>query len=235
MPPVMGAAAFLIADAVGIPYMQIAKAAVLPAVLYFTGVWIMVHFEAKRLGLKGYPREQLPKAGKLMWEKGQLILPLLIIVVLLSTGFTTTRAALYGTLACMIVPYFRKNTRVPFKNMAVAYVAAGRSIISVACACGVAGIIVGMVTLTGLGLKIGEGLVELTHGSLMLTLFFTMITSIILGMGSRPSNLDYSTIAAPILIKMGIRCCSPYVLLLLRHSGDITPPVPCCVCWCGNC
>jgi TRAP transporter 4TM/12TM fusion protein len=228
MPPVMGAAAFLIADAVGIPYMQIAKAAVLPAVLYFTGVWIMVHFEAKRLGLKGYPREQLPKAGKLMWEKGQLILPLLIIVVLLSTGFTTTRAALYGTLACMIVPYFRKNTRVPFKNMAVAYVAAGRSIISVACACGVAGIIVGMVTLTGLGLKIGEGLVELTHGSLMLTLFFTMITSIILGMGV-PTTANYlitSTIAAPILIKMGIPLLSAHMFCFyFGIVADITPPV----------
>ncbi|MEG1849363.1 MAG: TRAP transporter fused permease subunit, partial [Oscillospiraceae bacterium] len=104
MPPVMGAAAFLIAEAVGIPYLQVAKAAIVPALLYFSGIWIMVHFEAKRLGLRGLPRDQLPKAGHLMATRGHLILPLVSIVTFLCLGFTTTRAARWGTLTCIVVP-----------------------------------------------------------------------------------------------------------------------------------
>ena len=228
MPPVMGAAAFLIADAVGVPYLQIAKSAIVPALLYFTGIWIMVHLEAKRLGLRGLPRERLPKAGPLMLSRGHLILPLVSIIVLLCMGFTTTRAALLGTLTCVIVPFFRRETWFPIKDIGTAYVTAARNIISVACACGVAGIIVGMVTLTGVGLKLGESLIALTHGNLMLTLFFAMATSIVLGMGV-PTTANYlitSTIAAPILIKMGIPLLSAHMFCFyFGIVADITPPV----------
>ena len=228
MPPIMGAAAFLISEAVGINYLEVAKAAIVPAVLYFTGIWIMVHFEAKRLGLKGIPREQLPKAGPLMKTRGHLIIPLLAIIVLLVMGFTTTRAALFGTLACIVVPFLRKNTWVPVKDVAAAYPQAARNIISVACACGVAGIIVGIVTLTGLGLKLGESLVSLTGGHLFLTLFFAMLTSIVLGMGV-PTTANYlitSTIAAPILVKLGVPVFTAHMFCFyFGIVADITPPV----------
>ncbi|MFV0497544.1 MAG: TRAP transporter permease [Candidatus Fimivivens sp.] len=228
MPPIMGAAAFLISEAVGINYLEVAKAAIVPAILYFSGIWIMVHFEAKRLGLKGIPREQLPKAGALMKERGHLIVPLISIIVLLVMGFTTTRAALFGTLACIIVPFLRKNTWVPIKDVAWAYPNAARNIISVACACGVAGIIVGTVTLTGLGLKLGESLVSLTGGNLFLTLFFAMITSIVLGMGV-PTTANYlitSTIAAPILVQLGIPIFTAHMFCFyFGIVADITPPV----------
>ena len=228
MPPIMGAAAFLISEAVGINYLEVAKAAIVPALLYFSGIWIMVHFEAKRLGLMGIPREKLPKAGPLMKERGHLIIPLFAIIVLLVMGFTTTRAALLGTLACIVVPFLRKNTWVPLKDVASAYPQAARNIISVACACGVAGIIVGIVTLTGLGLKLGESLVSLTGGNLFLTLFFAMITSIVLGMGV-PTTANYlitSTIAAPILVKLGVSTFTAHMFCFyFGIVADITPPV----------
>ncbi len=228
MPPIMGAAAFLIAEAVGEPYLDVAKAAVVPAILYFTGIWVMVHLEAKRLGLKGIPKDQLPKAGKLMLERGHLILPLVSIVAFLIAGFSTTRAALYGILTCIIVPFFKKSTRIKPIVLWEAYINAARNIVSVACACAVAGIIVGMVTLTGLGLKIGEGLTTLTGGLLLPTLFFAMITSIILGMGV-PTTANYlitSTIAAPILVGMGIPALAAHMFCFyFGIVADITPPV----------
>lgn len=228
MPPIMGAAAFLISEAVGVPYLDVAKAAIVPALLYFTGIWIMVHFEAKRLGLMGIPREKLPKAGPLMKERGHLIIPLFAIIVLLVMGFTTTRAALLGSLACIVIPFLRKNTWVPVKDVASAYPQAARNIISVACACGVAGIIVGVVTLTGLGLKLGESLVSLTGGHLFLTLFFAMVTSIVLGMGV-PTTANYlitSTIAAPILVKLGVSTFTAHMFCFyFGIVADITPPV----------
>lgn len=228
MPPIMGAAAFLISEAVGIPYLDVAKAAIVPAILYFTGIWIMIHLEAKRLGLKGLPRTQLPKAGPLMLDRGHLVIPLIAIIILLVMGFTTTRAAIYGTLACVAVPFLSRKTWVSPKAMFEAYVQAARNIISVACACGVAGIIVGMVTLTGLGLKLGESLITLTGGSMFLTLFFAMITSIVLGMGV-PTTANYlitSTIAAPILVKLGVDLFTAHMFCFyFGIVADITPPV----------
>lgn len=228
MPPIMGAAAFLISETVGVPYLDVAKAAIVPALLYFSGIWIMVHFEAKRIGLKGIPRDQLPKAGLLMKERGHLIIPLISIIALLVMGFTTTRAALFGTLACIIVPFLRKSTWVPVKDVAVAYANAARNILSVACACGVAGIIVGMVTLTGLGLKLGQSLISITGGNQFFTLFFAMITSIVLGMGV-PTTANYlitSTIAAPILMKLGIPIFTAHMFCFyFGIVADITPPV----------
>ena len=228
MPPIMGAAAFLISEAVGIPYLDVAKAAIVPAILYFTGIWIMIHLEAKRLGLKGLPRTQLPKAGPLMLDRGHLVIPLIAFIILLVMGFTTTRAAIYGTLACVAVPFLSRKTWVSPKAMFEAYVQAARNIISVACACGVAGIIVGMVTLTGLGLKLGESLITLTGGSMFLTLFFAMITSIVLGMGV-PTTANYlitSTIAAPILVKLGVDLFTAHMFCFyFGIVADITPPV----------
>ena len=228
MPPVMGSAAFLISETCSVPYRQLMVIAVIPAVLYFTGIWISVHLEAKRLGLKGIPRDQLPKLWPLIREKGHLLLPLLAIIYLMLTGFTITRAALIGCLICVVVPFVRKGTRVPFLQIFTALPQASRSVISVATACSTAGIIIGMVTLTGLGQRIGTGIFSLVGNNVFLALVCAMFTSLILGMGvSTTSNyLITSTIAAPILIKAGIPLLAAHMFCFyFGIVADITPPV----------
>ena len=228
MPPVMGSAAFLISETCSVPYRQLMVIAVIPAVLYFTGIWISVHLEAKRLGLKGIPRDQLPKIWPLMRDKGHLLLPLLAIIYLMLTGFTITRAALIGCLICVVVPFVRKSTRVPFLQIFTALPQASRSVISVATACSTAGIIIGMVTLTGLGQRIGTGIFSLVGNNVFLALVCAMFTSLILGMGvSTTSNyLITSTIAAPILIKAGIPLLAAHMFCFyFGIVADITPPV----------
>lgn len=228
MPPIMGAAAFLIAEAVGVPYLEVAKAAIIPAVLYFTGIWMMIHLEAKKLGLVGIPREQLPKVGPILKERGHLILPIIVIIVLLAMDKSPIYAATRGILAAIIAPYLRKSTHVPVKDLFEALINGARNIISVACACGVAGMIVGIVTLTGLGLKLGGGLIAAAGGMVSLTLFFTMITSLILGMGV-PTTANYlitSTIAAPIVMQLGVPALAAHLFTFyFGILADITPPV----------
>ncbi len=237
MPPIMGAAAFLIADAVGVPYITIAKAAIIPAILYFTGIWMAIDCEAKKIGLVGIPKEQLPSAWQVLKERGHLVIPLIVIIVLLVMDYTPIFAATWGIVSCVITPFLRKNTHVPLKALGEAYINGARNIIGVACACAVAGIIVGIVTLTGVGLKLGGGLLDAAGGNQVITLFFTMITSLILGMGV-PTTANYlitSTIAAPIVAKVivpvGMSISSNDLLvahLFAFYFGilaDITPPV----------
>ena len=228
MPPVMGSAAFLISEACGVPYRELMVVAVIPAALYFIGIWISVHLEAKRLGLKGTPRDQLPKLWPLIRDKGHLLLPLIAIIYLMLAGYTITRAALIGCVVCIIVPYLRKGTRVPFLQIFKALPQAGKSVISVATACSTAGIIIGMVTLTGLGQRIGAGIFDLVGNNVFLALVCAMFTSLILGMGvSTTSNyLITSTIAAPILIKAGIPMLAAHMFCFyFGIVADITPPV----------
>ena len=228
MPPVMGSAAFLISEACGVPYRELMVVAVIPAALYFIGIWISVHLEAKRLGLKGTPRDQLPKLWPLIRDKGHLLLPLIAIIYLMLAGYTITRAALIGCVVCIIVPYLRKGTRIPFLQIFKALPQAGKSVISVATACSTAGIIIGMVTLTGLGQRIGAGIFDLVGNNVFLALVCAMLTSLILGMGvSTTSNyLITSTIAAPILIKAGIPMLAAHMFCFyFGIVADITPPV----------
>lgn len=228
MPPIMGAAAFLIAESVGVSYSEVAKAAVIPALLYFSGIWIMIHFEAKKLGLEGLPKEQLPNLKLIFKERGHLILPLIVIIGLLMIDKTPVFAATCGIISATIAPYLRKNTYVPVKDLFEALINGAKNIIGVACACGVAGIIVGVVTLTGLGLKLGGGLVAAAGGNIILTLVFTMITSLILGMGV-PTTANYlitSAIAAPIVMQLGVPALAAHLFAFyFGILADITPPV----------
>ena len=228
MPPVMGSAAFLISESCGVPYRQLMMIAIIPALLYFTGIWISVHLEAKRLGLQGTPREKLPRLWPLVRDKGHLLLPLITIIALMLYGFTITRSALIGSVVCIVVPFLRKGTRVPVKQIAKALPQAARSVVSVATACSTAGIIIGMVTLTGLGQRIGTGIFDLVGNNVFLALVCAMFTSLILGMGvSTTSNyLITSTIAAPILIKAGIPLLASHMFCFyFGIVADITPPV----------
>lgn len=240
MPPVMGAAAFLMVEFAGETYWNIAKAAIIPAILYFTGIWIMTHFEAKRKGLHGLPEDKIPKV-KVVLKKIHLLFPIVFIVYLLFKGFSIERTALLGILSTIVVSMFLKETRINFKKFIDALTSGARTALGVAAATACAGIIVGVVTKTGLGLKLGNGLVSMagtlatnTQMQLMLTLFFTMVTSIIIGMGS-PTTANYiitSTIALPAILALNdlLPVAIPVLAghMFVFYFGivaDITPPV----------
>lgn len=236
MPPIMGAAAFLMAESLGLPYITIVKAAIIPAVLYFSGIFITVHLEAKKLGLKGLPKEELPKFLPLLLGKGYMILPLLTIIVFLCMGKTAVFAALMGILTCLIIGLITSfvdlaKGRKPsfgFNALLDVICSASRNIISVAIACAMAGIIIGIVTLTGIGLKFGAGLISISHGIPFITLFLTMISSIILGMGA-PTTANYlitSTITAGAIIGLGFEPLAAHMFAFyFGIIADITPPV----------
>lgn len=236
MPPIMGAAAFLMAESLGLPYITIVKAAIVPAILYFTGIFITVHLEAKKLGLKGFPKDQLPRFMPLLLRKGYMILPLVVIIYFLCAGKTAVFAALMGIIACVLVGFgvsvsdLAHGRKPSFggKDIVEIMCTAARNIISVAIACGMAGIIIGIVTLTGLGLRLGNGLVMLAHGKLLLTLVFTMVASIILGMGA-PTTANYlitSTITAGAIISLGIEPLAAHMFAFyFGIIADVTPPV----------
>jgi TRAP transporter 4TM/12TM fusion protein len=228
MPPVMGAAAFLMSEFIGMPYIEIAKAAAIPACLYFLGILIEVHFEAKRCNLRGMSRSELPRFIDVVKERGYLFIPLFAIIYVLTEGYTPTYAALIGLALSVAAGMIRKATRMGIKDILDALETGARGALGVAIACATAGIIVGVVTLTGLGLKMANGLIDLAGGNLFLTLFFSMITSLILGMGA-PTTANYvitSTMAAPALVQLGVPLLAAHMFVFyFGIIADLTPPV----------
>ncbi|MFJ7509582.1 TRAP transporter permease [Peribacillus simplex] len=229
MPPVMGAAAFLMVEFIGngITYWDIAKAAAIPAILYFSGIWIMTHFEAKRLGLRGLTKEEMP-SKKEVFGKFYLLIPILAIILLLMLNITVTHAALYSIAISVLVGFINKDVRMKFIDIIYALVDGARTALAVAAATAAAGIIVGIVTKTGLGLKLANGLIDLSGGYLIPTLMLTMVAALILGMGS-PTTANYvitSTIAAPAIILLGVPDLSAHLFVFyFGIIADITPPV----------
>jgi len=227
MPPIMGAAAFLMAEFLGVPYFEIVKSAILPAILFFVGIWIMTHFEAKRLGLRGLTKEELPDKKEVL-KRLYLLLPIFIIIGSLLSGYSPERSAIVGILSCVVVGAFRKETRMGLKDVIEAFAAGARTALGVVVATACAGIIVGTVTLTGIGLKLANGLIDMAGGVPFLALFFTMIASLILGMGT-PTTANYiitSTIAAPALVLMGVPDIAAHMFTFyFGIVADITPPV----------
>ena len=228
MPPVMGAAAFLMAEFVGVPYIEIVEAAVIPAILYFSGVWLGVHFEAKRKKLKGIPRNELPKAWDILRERGHLAIPLIVIVYLLVSGYTPMRAALFAIVLSIAASFLRQSTRMKASEIVNGLVAGAKGVLGVLVACAAAGIIIGVVTKTGVGLKLASALLDLAGGEMLLTMFFTMITALILGMGV-PTTANYvitSTIAAPALLQMNVPAIAAHMFVFyFGIIADVTPPV----------
>ena len=254
MPPIMGAAAFLMADYLGVPYSDIIVRAILPACLYFLGVFLSVHLEAKRLGLKGLSKDQLPVLRELVKES-YLLLPLFILIYLVcSQTMTMQSSAAWSILATIVVGVVSNYLRIRkvlklaeksdpqtaeeankvekqlFRPIHVfeALENGGRSCISVAVACGVAGVICGCLTMTGLASTVINGIVLISKGKLFLGLLLTMICCIILGMGL-PTTATYCIMAstcAPILIQMGVpMVCAHFFVFYYGIVADITPPV----------
>ena len=228
MPPIMGAAAFLMADFIGVPYSSILGRAILPAILYFAGIFITVHLEAKRLGLSGIPKEQLPKFGFLV-RKIYLLVPLVMLVVWVSGNYMTMqRAASFAIVLAIVVSLFDKDNRITPAKFFDALEAGGKSTITVAAACGVAGIISGSITMTGLANELINGIIAVSNNHLIIALFLTMICCIVLGMGV-PTTANYCIMAAtcaPILIRMGVPALAAHFFVFyFGIVADITPPV----------
>ena len=241
MPPIMGAAAFLMAEFTGEPYSQIAVRAILPAVLYFTGIYIAVHLEGKKLGLQGIPRDQLPKMGNLM-KKIYLLFPLVLLVILVSTNtFTMAKSAAIAIVAAVAVGLLNNVVDMTAKNVdrtdfltfgkiLDALEGGARGSITVAVACGVAGIISGCITVTGLASKLLSTIVNLSGGHVMIALLLTMLCCIVLGMGV-PTTANYCIMAAtcaPILMDPSIgvtKMAAHFFVFYFGIVADITPPV----------
>ncbi len=233
MPPIMGAAAFLMAEYMNVTYAEVAVRAILPAVLYFTGIFIAVHLEAKKLGLRGIPKNELPRIGGLM-KRVYLLLPLIILVALVTTGTRTMQfSASIAILAAVIVSLFDKEDRITVPKILEALEAGGKGTITVAVACSMAGIIAGCITATGLASKLISGVVSVSSqvsflNPTLVALFLTMLCCIILGMGV-PTTANYCIMAstcAPILITIGVpKIAAHFFVFYFGIVADITPPV----------
>ena len=228
MPPIMGAAAFLMADYVGMPYSKIVVLAILPAILYFSGIFIAVHLEAKKEGLRGLSKEELPEVKPLL-KKLYLLLPLVILIYMVSTSQSSIQyAAAIAIVAAIVVSLFNKGNRITPKRVWETLAAGGQGMITVAAACGVAGIIAGTITMTGLANVIINGIVTLAGSQVIVALFLTMLCCIVLGMGV-PTTANYCIMAAtcaPILVRMGVPAIAAHFFVFyFGIVADLTPPV----------
>ena len=228
MPPIMGAAAFLMADYVQLPYGDIVVKAILPAILYFAGIFISVHLEAKKLGLRGLSKEELPKLKPLL-NKVYLLLPLVVLIYMVSSGSSSIQyAAAIAIVVAIVVSLFNKGSRITPKRILEALAAGAQGTITVAAACGIAGIIAGTITMTGLANMLINGIVTLAGDQVIIALFLTMICCIVLGMGV-PTTANYCIMAAtcaPILIRMGVPAVAAHFFVFyFGIVADLTPPV----------
>ena len=249
MPPIMGAAAFIMAQFLGMGYAEIAKAALIPALLYYLAVGFMVHMEAKRLGLVGIPRERLPRTWLVLRQGGYLLIPILVLIWLLMQGYTPLKSAYYCIITTVLISLLANNikavagasasnisetrafiecNRLAFKDILLAMENGGRLALGVAAACACTGFVIGVVSLTGLGLKLANAILTLSAGNLALTLVLTMLASIVLGMGL-PTTAKYivlATIAAPAITQLGVPVLAAHLFILyFGILADLTPPV----------
>ena len=228
MPPIMGAAAFLMAEYIGIPYAEVAVKAILPAILYFTGIFIAVHLEAKKLGLKGIPKEELPKVKGLL-KQVYLLIPLILLVWLVSSNTRTIQtAAALSIVAAIVVGALNPQNRITPMKVVEALESGARGAITVACACAVAGMIAGCITVTGLASTMINGIVALAGDATILGLLLTMLCCIVLGMGV-PTTANYCIMAstcAPILVQLDFPdVAAHFFVFYFGIVADITPPV----------
>jgi TRAP transporter 4TM/12TM fusion protein len=211
MPPIMGAAAFVMAEFLAVPYAQITIWAILPAFLYYLAVFFAVHFEAKRHNLAGIPRSQLPRLGHVMVVRGHLFIPILIVLVGLIQGYSAPLCALAGALSCLPLALLRKTTRagISWRTVLEALHDGARNTLAVAMACACAGIVIACVTITGLGIVFTQLVVALAQDTLILALVLTALAGIILGMGmpTTPAYIMMVALLVPALIKLGVAGC----------------------------
>lgn len=228
MPPVMGAAAFVIAEFLNVPYLSVAKASIVPALIYFFSIFVMVHFEARKKNLGTVSERELPDLNTELKSSGHLFLSIVLIVVLMVIGYTPMFAAFYAILSILVLSMIRKETRMSPLQMLSSFEEGARQAVSVSIACAAAGIIIGCVFVSGLGLKFSTMLVDLAGGHLLLVLILTMFASLILGMGLTTTAV-YITLAAlviPSLVNMGVEPIAAHLFAFyFGLVSAITPPV----------
>jgi TRAP transporter 4TM/12TM fusion protein len=230
MPPIMGAAAFVMAEFLGVSYGQVIIWALIPSILYYVACFAAVHFEAKRRGLVGVPRSELPKLGAVMRERGHLFIPVLTILFFMYTGFSSPMAALAGTVMCFPVAALRKSTRhyVTLENLVLACVDGARNALPVAIACAAAGVVIAVVTLSGLGIVFTQFVVHLSQNYLLLALILMMIAGIVLGMGmpTTPAYIIMTALLVPAIVKLGVVLPAAHMFAFyFAVLSAITPPV----------
>ena len=230
MPPIMGAAAFVMAEFLAVSYLQVTIWAAVPSVLYYVACFAAVHFEAKRRGIVGVPRSELPRLSTTLRERGHLFIPVLIILAVMYAGYSAPLAALAGTLACFPVAALRRSTRrnVTLWNVIDAMIDGSRNTLAVALACACAGIIIGVVALTGAGIVFTQLVIGLAQNSLLLALLLTGMAGIVLGMGmpTTPAYIIMTALLVPALIKLGVVTPAAHMFAFyFAILSAITPPV----------
>ncbi|QRG67248.1 TRAP transporter permease [Brevibacillus choshinensis] len=228
LPPIMGAAAFIMAETLGVPYITIAIAALIPAIMYYFGLLVQVHLRADRDNLQGLGKHELPKVRDVLRERGHLLLPLILLVALLMLGYTPTLVAVITIIATVVIAAIRPSSRMNARDVLQALENGVRDALGVAVACAAVGITVGVFSLTGLGLKLANIILMMGSGSLFMTLFFTMIASIILGLGlpSIPCYIITATMAAPALSSYGIDPLASHLFVFYFGAiANLTPPI----------
>ncbi len=228
MPPVMGAAAFLMADITSIPYFDIAAAALLPAVVYYVVLFAVVHLEALKCDIRVLTVEDLPSARRALAQGGYMLLSMVVFVYLLFDGYSVMYASFWAIVATAVLSYLKRQTWLTPAKLVTAAVSGARVIIPVATACASAGIIIGVITMTGLGLKFSSLVVTLSGGNLFVALVMTMLASLVLGMGL-PTAAAYilvATLVAPALVELGVNLLAAHLFVFYSAMlSSITPPV----------
>ncbi len=228
MPPVMGAAAFVMAEYTGITYINICKHALIPALLYYLALFMAIHFEASKTGLLGIPKEERPRLKTVLLSRGHLFIPLIVIIYFMMAGYTPMYACIYATVSLVLIALVRSETRMGLVKILEALEFGAKNMLPVAAACACAGIVVGVINLTGLGLKFTSFILLIAGDSLVPALIFTMIAGIILGMGL-PTTAAYIVQAAlliPALIKLGVPVIAAHLFVFyFAIISAITPPV----------
>ena len=228
MPPIMGAAAFLIAAFTETPYLQIIKVATIPAILYFFGVGVMVHFIAAREGMKGLPKDQLPRLKTTLLKRGYLLLPIVLILSVLIAGYSAQMAAVAAVMFTVVLSWFRKETRMGPRKIADALISGAINSLAVGATAGVIGIIMGVVTMTGLGIKFSSVVISMSGGFLPLTIIFVAVAGYILGMGVTitATYILLSVLAVPALMDFGVPLITAHLVVFwFCETGGVTPPV----------
>jgi TRAP transporter 4TM/12TM fusion protein len=228
MPPVMGAGAFVMSEMTGIPYVEIIKVALIPGLLYFLSVGVMIYFESKKLGLRGLPREELPRSLE-VWKRGwYLLLPIVVLIAVMLAGYSPQFAAFYAIVSTIIVSWFRKETRMGPKQIWLALVDAGKNCLFVAALTGAVGILIGVLSLTGIIVRFPYILVDLAGQSVLLTVALIACATFVLGL-PLPITATYLVVAvigAPALMKLGVPVLSAHLIIFwLALDSNITPPV----------
>ena len=229
VPPVMGAGAFLMAEILGIPYPKVALAAVIPAIMYYTAAYWMIDFYSASTGLRGMSREEVPIFRKIMREKGYLLVPIIVLLIcLMVLMYSPYRSAMYAIISLIVVSWLRKASRLGLKSIVETLVKGARGSIEIAATCAAAGIIVGVLTQTGLGMKFAMIIINYSGGSLLLALIFTMLIAIILGMGM-PTTAAYAisaSVLAPALIQLKVPAIAAHLFIFyFACLSALTPPV----------